>query len=199
MWVRVESVLELGFIHKQPFRSLCATLDGRLTSKACAALKGSPYSPRRKECFGLSSREVCQTLTTAKVPHTCKAAAGACFTTSFPQRCLPETGPVLWIHTVESLCTTAPLLSHDNFCKQQLVLHILSGLSPTFPFYLLFFLLSTTFSQTDVPLQRPEPFDFGSFVLNTYTLLWALWCCLIPISCERDLLQVMRASVVTVD
>lgn len=95
MWVHIESVLELGFIHKQPLRSLCATLDGRLTLKACAALKGSPYSPRRKECFGRSSSEVCQTLTTAKVPHTCKAAAGACFTTSFPQRCLPETGPVL--------------------------------------------------------------------------------------------------------
>lgn len=71
------SVLELNFLHKQPLRSLCVTLDGGLMSKVCRALKGSPYSRRKKECFGLNSSEGCQVLTTAVVRHTYSAAAGA--------------------------------------------------------------------------------------------------------------------------
>lgn len=51
------SVVELNFLRKQPLRSLCVTLDGGLTSQVCTALKGSPYSRKRKECFGLNSSE----------------------------------------------------------------------------------------------------------------------------------------------
>lgn len=108
------SILELNFLHKQPLKSPCVTLDGRLTSKVCTALKGSPYSRRRKECFGLNSREGCQRdLNPLFHKH------------AHLRQAMLEL--VLWIHTMETLCATAPLLSHDN-----LLIYILSGLSPTF-------------------------------------------------------------------
>lgn len=50
MCVNLESILELNFLHKQPLRSLCVTLDGGLTSKVCSA-EGQPLFTQEKRVF----------------------------------------------------------------------------------------------------------------------------------------------------
>lgn len=55
MCVHLESVLELNFLHKQPLRSLCVTLDGGLTSKVCGA-EGQPLFTQEKRVFWVELR-----------------------------------------------------------------------------------------------------------------------------------------------
>lgn len=140
-----------------------------------------------------------QNPTPAQVPHTGKAAAGAWFATSFP----PTPSPVLWIHTVaQSLCTTAPLLSCGDFCTEQPVVPILSRLSPTFPFYLLWEHVRDKRKQTAVSVDTvcivtTFWFEMFWFRYSLHSIRSIKVSMFDSHRCERNLLQIMRASAVT--